>query len=205
VLALHPPVPGPIVRPFAYAGSPFARGLHRGVDLAVAPGARVSAPCAGRVAYAGGYGVTLHCGRYRVTLLPVAPGVGAGARARVGATVGRAQERTLHLGVRRAGDAFGYVDPAPLLRRARPAPPVMRGPRAKRAPPRRAPAPRAAPALHAAPARATAPARAAPLAPWPAWAGLTLALAGVVRWRGIRRRNRVAPCTAGQQLRVPGR
>src|SRR6476646_9602530 len=82
VLALHPPVDAPIVRPFSYSGSPFARGLHRGLDLAAPPGAPVMAPCAGVVAFAGAHVMTLRCGRFRVTLLPV-----RGVRARAGSRI----------------------------------------------------------------------------------------------------------------------
>jgi murein DD-endopeptidase MepM/ murein hydrolase activator NlpD len=188
VLALLPPVPGPIVEPFVYAGSPFRAGLHRGVDLRAAPGAPVTAPCAGPVAYAGRFGVTLRCGRYRVTLQWLVPAVRRGQDLRAGAAVGTARGN-VHLGVRRARDSFGYVDPATLLRRARPAAPVMTGPRTRggRPAPRPAPAPRAPAGV------------AAPLAPWPAWAGLALVL-GAVRSRRRAARTHVpagAPVRAG--------
>src|SRR3954468_4415491 len=72
------PVPGDVVRPFDYAeGDPFARGRHRGADLAAAPGAPVRSACGGRVAFAGrvpggGHAVTVACGRWRVSHLPLA-------------------------------------------------------------------------------------------------------------------------------------
>jgi hypothetical protein len=179
MLVLQPPVPGPIVRPFAYAGSPFARGLHRGVDLRAAEGEAVRAPCAGPVVYAGAKGVTLLCAGRRVTLLPVAPSVRAGRRTGVGEAVGRVRGRNgLHLGVRRAGDPFGYVDPAPLLARRRPAPPPL-APPGRASPPRLRPVPRAAPRAPAG--------TAVPLAPWPAWGGLTLVLVGASARRRVTR------------------
>ncbi len=226
MLVLHPPVPGPIVRPFAYHGSPFARGLHRGVDLAARPGAAVRAPCDGAVAYAGPQAVTLVCARRRVTMLPVTRVVvRAGAAIQTGAAVGRVRgTEGLHLGVRRAGDPFGYVDPAPLLARSRPAPPPFAGPRsggrARRDPrgrpgrapvaqpaplpaPPPAPAPWPAPEPHLAPAPRTAPlGTAQPVAPWPAWAGLALALGGV---RLRRRRRRSARIAAAPARAGPGR
>lgn len=218
MLILTPPVPGPIVRPFAYAGSPFARGLHRGIDLRAAAGQGVVAPCGGAVAWAGPRGVTLVCSGRRVTLLPIAPRVRAGERVAPGTLVGAVVGgENLHLGVRRAGDPFGYVDPAPLLRRPRPSPPPLapRGPRrvpARPAPPavRAAPAPpglRPAPAppgLRAAPAPPDL--RGAPLAPWPAWAGVAALLtgaAGGARLRVARTRRRRAVSVAGEPEPVP--
>jgi hypothetical protein len=173
VLALQPPVEAPIVRPFSYAGSPFAAGLHRGIDLGVPPGAEVVAPCGGVVAYAGDQGVTLVCAGRRVTLLPLGEvGLRAGDRVAAGQPVGRVGRRGgrhagLHLGVRRAGDAFGYVDPEPLLRRA-PSPPLGPAPAPVRPRESRRPAPAAPPAR-------PVPAPVQGVAPWPAWAGLALA------------------------------
>ena len=73
---LAPPVRGEVVRAFAYAGDPFARGHHRGIDLAAAPGAPVRAACSGRVTFAGSAGangraVTVRCGAWSVTHLPL--------------------------------------------------------------------------------------------------------------------------------------
>src|SRR4051794_11242432 len=122
------PVPGPVVRPFTYArGAPFAGGAHRGADLAAAPGARVRAACGGVVVNTRGVGaraVTLRCGPWRVTELPLASvAVRVGTRVRPGAVLGTLaasrQHAGLHLGVRRAGDGFGYVDPVSFLRRGR--------------------------------------------------------------------------------------
>ncbi|HKG65480.1 MAG TPA: M23 family metallopeptidase, partial [Solirubrobacteraceae bacterium] len=126
-LTLAPPVSGVIERPFAYEGDPFARGHHRGVDLAAAPGTPVRAACSGRVTFAGRAGVgavAMRCGRFSVTHLPLHPAVRAGDRVSAGAplgTVARSREHEgLHLGVRTASDRLGYVDPAPLLRDRRP-------------------------------------------------------------------------------------
>ena len=203
MLALHPPVEAPIVRPFAYAGSPFARGLHRGVDLAAAPGTAVTAPCAGRVVYAGAHAVTLRCGARRVTLLPLGGvRIRAGRAVPAGTVLARVGPRGahvgLHLGVRRAGDPFGYEDPAPLLRRRAgvplgpaPAPGVRRTPR----PPADARAPRvtAAPGpVIPAPAPAPGP---APLAAWAGCALAALAAAGGARVR-LGRRRRTDPSRA---------
>src|SRR5690242_2909643 len=106
-LALVAPVPGEVARGFAYAGDPFAAGHHRGLDLAAAPGAAVRAACGGRVAFAGragdnGRAVTIRCGRFDVTHLPLAglairAGMTVPPGARIG-TVGRARGHAgLHL------------------------------------------------------------------------------------------------------------
>jgi Peptidase family M23 len=213
VPVLLPPVDAPVVRAFHYAGSPFARGLHRGVDLGAPPGARASAPCAGVVAWAGPRAVTVACGRWRVTLLPVAAvRVRAGDRVRAGAvvaSVGAAgRHRGLHLGVRRAGDPFGYVDPAPLLRRVAAPPPLGVAPPPGVRPSGPAPGPSApAPAPVAdrpapvAPPAASAPPADAPVA---AWAGLALAAtaaAGSARRRRRRRLRRHARLALGTAAR----
>ena len=207
-VSLSPPVPGAVERPFAYAGDPFSRGHHRGVDLAASPGATVRAACSGRVAFAGraganGRAVTIRCGRWSVTHLPlhdvaVRAGERIAARTPIG-TAGRARGHAgLHLGVRRTADPFGYVDPAPLLREpARRAPPVAPRATARRLdppPPHPAPLPRA-PAARAAPVPHAAAGSSPPLAPWPAWAGLALLLSGAVGTRTVRARRarRAAP------------
>src|SRR4051812_29488373 len=181
---LLPPLPGPIVRDFAYSPArPFLAGAHRGVDFSGAAGAVVRAACAGRVAWAAGSVVSLRCGPWRVSLLPLATiAVRPGARIRAGTRVGTLGHAPghpgLHLGVRRAGDPFGYVDPAPMLkRRPRVGPPPLAVPPAL--PRARVPAPRLRP--RAGPVRV--------LAPWPAWLGLSLLLAGAglrVRARRLR-------------------
>jgi hypothetical protein len=117
-----PPVEGPVVGRFRAGTNPFAAGQRRGVDLAAAPGARVVAPCSGRVTFAGrvprfGLGVSLRCGRLTATVLGLGGGlprpevlvhrgeaigrVGLGGRVRLGARVTRLR--------------FGYRDPLALL------------------------------------------------------------------------------------------
>jgi hypothetical protein len=224
------PVTGPVARAFDYAGDPFAVGRHRGVDLAVRPGQPVRSACGGRVVFAGTAGssgptVSVRCGAWRVAYLPLRSlAVRGGDRVARGARIGTAaatgRHAGLHVGVRREGRRWAYVDPMqffgdlppPLgpvprgLRRPRwggprPVPQVpTAAPRAAPAGPRLASAPRAAPA--GAPAaspvpvrgRPPAPARAAapthPLAPWPAWAGLTLVVAGSLGAGFARRRRR---------------
>jgi Peptidase family M23 len=266
------PVAGPVTRAFAYGPDPFRRGWHRGVDLAAPPGAKVHAACSGRVVTArpfpavGGV-VTLSCGRWRVTHMPLAaiavrPGAFVAAGERIG-TLGSSRAHVgLHLGVRRAGDRFGYVDPLSFLAQADHAPPPIAvipnghdlgrdphaappiavapdghdlgaAPRAAVATPGRAPeatasAPRAATSTAPRAARSAAAPRAVlsgttgaaeraaavrgsgaalqpaasagarPLAPWPAWVGLALALCGAagggleLRRRGGRRPARAA-------------
>ena len=201
---LTPPVPGTIVRGFAYGADPFARGLHRGIDLAAADGAPVRAACSGRVTFAGRAGangrtVTIRCGAWSVTQLPLASlAVRAGEHIAAGAALGEAGAAAghegLHLGVRRAHDRFGYVDPAPLLHtpapHAPPAAPIRTTLRHRPPPP--LPAPLPSRLRHTSPPRPPAPlpSRVRPgsspvrtpraLAPWPAWAGLALLLCGAL-------------------------
>ena len=93
------------------------------------PGVVVTASAGAASAAGGGAGsagagvvgvVTLRCGRWRVTALPLASlAVRVGERVRAGATIGRVGTMPghagLHVGVRRASDRFAYVDPLPLL------------------------------------------------------------------------------------------
>jgi peptidase M23-like protein len=234
--AWRPPVDGALTRPFAVTTNPFAAGQHRGIDLRAAPGTPVRAPCAGRVAVAGRVGtsggvVTLRCGPWRVTHLPLkaitvhagaavargerlgrvaspAAHPGTAAAASAGPPAARGEPRTgaghagLHLGVRREGDRFGYVDPLRFLAPAPSTPPAPlgRAPRGRHSGPHVRPRlPRAALATAPlAPLVATSLAAAAGsdpsrLAPWPAWLGLALVLAGAgvgSRWsRGNRTRT----------------
>jgi hypothetical protein len=217
--AWRPPVSGDVVRSYDAGGDPFEAGRHRGVDLAAAAGTEVRAPCAGEVAFAGqvassGRVVTLRCGRWRVTHMPLASiGVRAGAAITRGALLGTvaasAHHAGLHLGVRREGTRFGYADPLGFLAagRTRP-PPLGRAPR--RARPPRARPPRGRPP-RAPVARSPAPrpvfagsnrAPATPFAPWPAWLGLALALAGAgLQWRGRASRRRWRVGAAGTLTR----
>jgi hypothetical protein len=203
LLVLTAPVGGPVTRAFDVAGNPYEGGRHRGVDLAAARGAVVRAPCRGEVIVAGRVGtsgrvVTLRCGGWRVSVMPllrvvVHRGVIVRAGARVGTAAGSSRHAGVHLGVRRDGTRFGYVDPLRFLRAPGSVPPVAVGRRGPR-PPRRGVPP--ARVVAPAPVAAAAPARVAALAPWPAWAGLGLVLAGVgVRW-GVRRRLCVRTSTA---------
>jgi Peptidase family M23 len=196
------PVHGVVTRGFALGADPFARGSHRGADFAAAPGAGVRAPCAGRVVVAGRIGssggvVTIACGRWRVSALPLSRiGVVVGQLVRAGAPLGAAgassRHAGVHLGVRRAGRAFGYVDPLRFLGRGHRVPPA--GPVA---PGRTAPrAPVAGPRAVSPPRRAsfvTVPASrpgvaSLPLAPWPAWAGLAALLIAAAGRAGLRLR-----------------
>lgn len=183
-----PPVPGPPLRGFAYdGGRPFAAGLHRGADLAVQRGERVRSACAGRVAFAGrvaGHGrvVSVRCGPWRVSYVGLAAvDVRAGALVPAGRRLGAAGRARghagLHLGIRREGRRFGYVDPLAFLATGPRSPPPLVPP------PRRLPAPRAA-----APARSEAPP--AEVAPWPVWLGLAFLLAGLVGAGTLRRPTR---------------
>ncbi len=184
------PVAGAVSRPFAYSrATPFAAGLHRGADFAAPPGAVVRAACAGRVAFAGRGVVTLRCGAWRVTHLPLATlRVHAGEPVREGARLGTLaasrEHAGLHLGVRRAGDRFAYVDPVPLLGHGARPPVTVVGPRGDPGPrggPRRAPlsAPLRAPAAPRPVARVRVPPARSP-APWPVWIGLALVLSGAI-------------------------
>jgi hypothetical protein len=210
------PVDGPVARGFDPGRSPYEGGRHRGIDLAASPGSAVRAPCSGRVVVAGPVGatglvVTLLCGRWRVTQLPMATvAVRRGtvaARGAVLGTVARSRAHAgLHLGVRRDGTRFGYVDPLRFLRDERPVSPTpvgRRGPR-PRVGHRRPPLSRGSNPQRAA-ARVPAgssPIRGGDLAPWPAWAGLALVLAGAgVRWRG-RAQIRRAPTQGGLRREV---
>jgi murein DD-endopeptidase MepM/ murein hydrolase activator NlpD len=137
------PVPGPVVRAFALSADRFARGQHRGVDLAAPLGAPVRAACGGRVRFAGrvpggGLTVSVGCGPLVATyqhLGAVAvrrgqllvPGGAVGSVGRSGRPRGRRPH--LHLGARERASGR-YVDPLTLLGMApRASPPVASAPR----------------------------------------------------------------------------
>lgn len=206
------PVEGPVASRFSYdRSSPFRRGRRRVVRFSVLPGADVRAPCSGRVTHAGrvpgGRAVAVRCGPWSVTLTGVAAaGVSRGRRVAGGTTVGRASSRSVGLGLRRASDAFAYVDPLPLLREPAPARRfVPLGPAPRVRPPATAPAPvRAVPRLRVpAPGPVVAPtsrpvAVPPPATPLAAWLGLALAAlglpAGAIGVR-VRRRRSAARAT----------
>ena len=162
------PVDGEALRSFALGSNPYARGQHRGVDLAAATGSPVRSACAGRVSFAGrvpggGLTVSVRCGSLIATLqqlgtIAVRRGQGVMPGMRVG-VVGRSIDpRTrrphVHLGARVAASGR-YVDPLTLIGGARPLVPALPPARAPRvvpfarppaggprfAPPGRAPVP----------------------------------------------------------------
>jgi hypothetical protein len=150
------PVPGEVTRSFHYSpATPFASGAHRGADLAAVPGDPVRAACAGVVVHAGpmpggASAVTVRCGDRRVTHLPLRrPAVRRGVRIAAGARIGTLApgHGGLHVGVRTASDAFGYVDPLPLLPAAPDPTPTPTPPLAAR-PQRPSTAPGTAPIPH---------------------------------------------------------
>ena len=190
------PLHGEVLTPFHLAGSPFAPGQHRGVDIAARAGARVRSACAGRVRYAGrvpgrGRGVTVVCGALVATYLELGTtAVARGSTVAPGDTIGTVAASHLQLGARRLGEPHGYVDPLTLLRAPSP-PPIGAAPKGGRPPRPAPPAPRPAPL--------PAPRPAAPPAPLPArvplaaWLGLALFAVGApvgTFWRRNRTRAR---------------
>ncbi len=126
------PVDGPVLRPFVLGDDPYAGGQHRGVDIGAPAGTPVRAPAAGTVSFAGtvptggktitirtadGYAVTLQ--RLGSTSVSRALAVGEGD---VVGSVGDASRPYVYLGVRRADEPNGYVDPLGLLPPLAPAP-----------------------------------------------------------------------------------
>jgi hypothetical protein len=124
------PVDGPVLRPFILGDDPYAGGQHRGIDIAAAAGAPVRAPASGAVSFAGtvpggGKAVTIRTADgYAVTLLHLGPyGVSRGQLVSEGDTVASVAPSVpagqtgpfVYLGVRRADDPNGYVDPLGLL------------------------------------------------------------------------------------------
>jgi len=190
------PVPGAATRAFELGDDPFARGQHRGVDLAADPGARVRSACSGVVVFSGvlpelGRAVSVRCGRWRVSYLPLATSaVSRGSRVAAQMRLGTvdAGHDGLHVGVRREGKRFGYVDPLTRFGADPPPPVVVRppglGPAPKPSHPRPPPALRRFP-IPARPASAREPS----LARWPVWLGVTLLLTGAAGGRTIARRR----------------
>ena len=171
------PADGDVLRPFTLGADAYAAGQHRGIDVAGADGSAVRAPASGTVSFAGslptyGRGVTiLTSDGYAVTLVHLGSiGVAKGDSVAEGSSVGTMGSSgdaehavpTVHLGVRVASEAEGYVDPLDLL------PPRSAAP--VQPPPAPSPAPAPAPArpATAAPVVASPPPPAAPASQAPA-------------------------------------
>ena len=170
------PVDGPVLRPFASDGDPYAGGQHRGIDVGAPTGSDVRSAAAGVVSFTGrmpqqgicltirtvdGWSVTLvHLGSIAV---PVGTQVAEGD---VVGTIGPSGEPEgiapyVHLGIRLTADPNGYVDPLTLLPPLRaPEPPPVQ-------PPVQQPA-TAQGAMPGASARRAAPPGSAPRHPHPA-------------------------------------
>ena len=138
------PVAGDVLTRYANDGaSPYAGGMHRGIDIAAVPGTAVLAARTGEVTFAGAIGYSgrtvavrtvdgyvtsyLHLSAIGVRRGQVVAG---GARIGEAGTSGRrsAAQPHLHFGVRVAGEGRRYVDPLtllpPLPAAGRPVPPV---------------------------------------------------------------------------------
>jgi hypothetical protein len=123
------PVDGPVLQQFTFGDDPYAGGQHRGIDVGASPGTPVLAPSTGTISFSGsvpggGRTVTIQTGDgYAVTLQHLAalgPTEGEvvveGQRvATVGAGGEGGGQAHVHLGIRRALDPNGYVDPLSLL------------------------------------------------------------------------------------------
>lgn len=116
--------PARIMEPFRAPPTPYASG-HRGIDLASAPGARVVAPAAGVVSFAGSVAgrpvvAVDHGGGYVSAIEPVAALLPEGAPVEAGQPIGEVASgghcdgRCVHFGVRLHGE---YVSPLLLLGR----------------------------------------------------------------------------------------
>ena len=132
------PLDGPILRPFSFGADPYAGGHHRGIDVSGAVGTTVYAPASGTVSFVGsvpngGHALTVQTADgYAVTLLQLGSiTLVRGATVAEGQPVGvvgtsadaTTREAHVHLGIRRAVEADGYLDPLDFLP-ARPAIPV---------------------------------------------------------------------------------
>jgi len=222
------PVDGPVARAFAVGPDRFAAGQHRGIDLAVAPGAAVRAACGGRVSFAGrvpggGRTVSVRCGALIATFqhlgeVAVARGQVVMAGGRIGRSGAARPQPHVHLGARVAAtgeyrDPLGLISgaprgplvPVPFARRS---PPADAAPRARPRPLGPAPAPRPEPAPVRLPvARPAAPPVAAPtpagVLPWPVWAGIASVALALPLSGGLvaaRRRRRTGDATAAGRL-----
>src|SRR5918995_6509206 len=134
------PVDGPVLRGFEFGGPVYHESGHSGIDIGSEAGSAVRTPAGGRVSFAGwlpgngrtltirtsdGFAVTLlHLGTIAVS---AEDGVAEGE---VVGTIGPSGDAEfdvpyVHLGIRRADDPKGYVDPLTLLPpRPSPAPPA---------------------------------------------------------------------------------
>ena len=171
------PADGAVLRPFGLGPDPYAAGQHRGIDVGGPDGSTVRAPAAGIVTFDGslpthGRGVTIQTeDGYAVTLVHlgavvVTKGVAVAEGAPVG-TMGSSGTPehavpSVHLGIRRAGEAEGYVDPLGLL------PPRAAPPAPAEPPPAAAPAPVPTPVPAPSPPAAASPPPPAPPPPAPA-------------------------------------
>ena len=132
------PLDGPILRPFSFGADPHAGGQHRGLDVGGAVGTTVYAPASGTVSFVGsvpngGHALTVQTSDgYAVTLLQLGSiTLVRGAAVAEGQPVGvvgtsadaTTREAHVHLGIRRAVEPDGYLDPLDFLP-ARPATPV---------------------------------------------------------------------------------
>jgi Peptidase family M23 len=198
------PARGRVVQRFELGPDRFARGQHRGIDLAAPAGAAVTSACAGRVTFAGAVGrdgrtVSVRCGGLVATYQRLGTiDVGRGDELAPGGRVGTiaATGRPLYFGVHHAVDRHAYVDPLSLLGEdASPTPPLIplspRGPGPTAAPPPLGPGPSPAPAARPRSSPLRPPAARMPAAPMRApAAGLharTPAGSGVptVAWIGL--------------------
>lgn len=190
--ALAAPLPTVrVVAPYRSA-PPFQRGGRRVLLLRAAPTSAVRAPCAGRVQFTGTVGgrapvVTIGClgTGARVTVSRLAPTQARGSTVVAGAVLGSARGTVVGLSLRRADGH--YVDPLPLLRRARPAVPPAAVPRLQ---PPRVRLDRSVRVLH--PSTAHAPVSSPP--PADRWLGvigsaLGLGAGGAWLWAARRRRT----------------
>jgi hypothetical protein len=131
------PVAGPVITPYANGSDPYARGQHRGVDVAAPVGTPVVAASGGVVTFAGVagssglvVGVRTDDGFDTSYLHLSSAAVRPGDRVAPGAAIGRvgisgrrsAAEPHLHFGVREAGTRFAYRDPLDFLPVPPPAP-----------------------------------------------------------------------------------
>jgi murein DD-endopeptidase MepM/ murein hydrolase activator NlpD len=128
------PVRGHVVTAYVNAGSPYAAGQHRGVDIAARPGTPVAAATGGHVRFAGAVGssgltvsVRTADGRFDTAYLHLATAtvrtgqaVAPGDRLGSVGTTGRPSTTTphLHLGIRDAGtrryrDPLDFLPPLP--------------------------------------------------------------------------------------------